>query len=105
MILLQTNGVRSHVVAIVGDATGDTVSDLAAGEIGLSRNGKRVIFRQGWTEVIDPAEIRLVAPLLHWSPDGVTFYKLATEGHVHSGIVIGGSNTQVPVPSVGPLTG
>jgi phage gp45-like len=83
VILLQANGVRDHRVALAGDTTADAVPDLAPGEIGLSRNGRRVILRTGYTEIVDPVEIRLVAPLLHWSPDGDTFYTLATAQHMH----------------------
>jgi phage gp45-like len=83
IILLQANGIRDHRLAIAGDSTDDVVTDLAPGEIGLSRNGRRVILRTGYTEIVDPVEIRLVAPLLHWSPDGATFYTLATSQHTH----------------------
>ena len=92
-------------VAICGDSTGDAVSNLLPGEIGLARGGRRVILRQAWTEVVDPAEIRLVSPVVHWSPDGTTFYRLATEDHIHAGVQTGEESTLEPTPVTGALTG
>jgi hypothetical protein len=63
-----------------------------------------VILRQGWTEIVDPAEIRLVTPLLHWSPDGVTFYTLATNAHTHPGVAAGDGNTGAPTATTGALS-
>jgi phage gp45-like len=103
VIILQANGVRDHRLAIAGDYTADAIADLQPGEIGLSRGGRTVILRQNWTEIIDPLEIRLVAPLLHWSPDGKNFYRLATETHVHTDPQ--GGSTAPPTDSSGAITG
>ena len=102
-LLLQVNGTRNHKVALGGDSTADAVKDLQPGEGGMARRtGQRVLQRAGWTEVIDPAEIRLVAPVLLWSPDGgETFYRLTTDVHTHP---VDGSVTLAPNAAAGMVT-
>lgn len=103
VLLLQANGVRDHRVALAGDAIADRLGDLQPGEIGLARNGRRVILRVDHIEISDPAEIRLIAPSLTWSPDGSTFYRLATETHDH--VDPQGGNTSAVTGSSPAVTG
>jgi phage gp45-like len=96
LLVFQVGGLADHKVALGGDNTADTVADLQPGEFGIATAGKRVILRKGYVEIVDPVEIRLVAPLLHWSPDGVTFFKLTTEQHTHGNVQNGGGFTNPP---------
>src|SRR4051794_835951 len=51
VVLLQVCGARDHVVAIGGDNVGDSIPDLAEGEVGMSAFGSRVVFRADRIEV------------------------------------------------------
>lgn len=97
VLVIQVGSLADHKVALGGDNTADSVADLQPGEGGMSRGGRQLIQRLGWTEIIDPAEVRIVAPALLWSPDGgETFLRLATEQHTHGGVQVGGSQTEKP---------
>ncbi|MDD2794357.1 phage baseplate assembly protein [Acidocella sp.] len=85
VVLLQTNGLRSHVVALGGDSTADTVADLQPGEIGLSRNGKTVLLRVGSVTIVDPAEIILIAPLVNFQGDVSITGNLHVTGNISGG--------------------
>lgn len=102
ILILQANGVRNHKIAVAGDAIADRQADLQPGEVGISRNGQRVILRQGYVEMVSATAIRLTAPSLTWSPDGVTFYALATAAHIHPDPQ--GGETGVPVATAPGLT-
>ena len=84
VLVIQVGGLADHKVALGGDNIADRVSNLQPGEFGIATNGKRVIMRQGFVEIVDPVQIRLVAPSLVWSPDGVAFYTLTTNQHTHA---------------------
>src|SRR3954467_2700602 len=51
VVLLQVCGARDHLVAIGGDGVGDSIPDLAEGEVGISAFGARVVFRTNKLEV------------------------------------------------------
>ena len=101
VLLLEANGLRGHVVAICGDSTADTVATLQPGELGLATNGKSVLLLSASVTVKDPQAIILQAPVLQWTPDGVTFYTLATSTHTHD---VSGEVTDVPNSVPGMLT-
>lgn len=100
VLILQANAVRDHKVALGGDAIEDRQADLQPGEVGISRAGQRVILRDGFVEIVSGAAIRLVAPLLEWSPDGATFYPLATSVHTHADPQGGNTSPTGPAPMV-----
>ncbi len=85
VVLLQTNGLRSHVVALGGDSTADTVADLQPGEIGLSRNGKTVLLRVGSVTIVDPEEIILIAPLVNFQGNVSITGNLHVTGNISGG--------------------
>jgi phage gp45-like len=82
---LQVGNKADHQVVLGGDSLGQAPSNLVVGEAGLSLNGgtQRVLLRSDRTEIQDPVVIHLIAPSLLWSPDGVTFFSLGTQTHVH----------------------
>jgi phage gp45-like len=96
-LIVQVGSLAAHKVMLGGDNTADTLADLQPGEFGIATGGKRVMLRKNYVEIVDPAEIRLVAPLLHWSPDGTTFFRLTDDQHVHGGVQTGTGDTGVPV--------
>jgi phage gp45-like len=99
VLVIQVGSLADHKVALGGDNTADAVADLQPGEGGMSRQqGQRqLIQRLGWTEIIDPAEVRIIAPAMLWSPDGgKTFLRLATEQHTHGGVQTGDFQTETP---------
>ncbi len=105
VILLQTNGLRSHLVALCGDNTADTVANLTPGEVGLARGPRSVILRVSGIVLTDPQKIVLQTPELYWSPDGQTMHKLATDTHTHPGVQTGNGATQAPNASSGMVSG
>lgn len=82
VLLLQANGVRSHTVAMGGDNTADRVADLQPGEAGLSIGGRSVILRVDGTEVIDPVEIVLTAPVVMINGNGTLSGNLFVSGNI-----------------------
>jgi phage gp45-like len=55
VVLLQVLGSRDHLVALGGDAVGDSIADLAEGEVGMAAFGCRVVFRTDRLEVTAPS--------------------------------------------------
>ncbi len=91
---LQIAGLASHKVAIGGDNTADSLTDLQAGECGLSNaaTGQQLMLRVTGTE--------LVSALLKWGPTRSALKRLVQEefmalynAHTHD---VSGSVTQVP---------
>lgn len=68
LVIVQVLGQRDHLVALGGDATGVTVTDLKAGEAGIRCGNNWVVVRQDKVEIIAADRIDIKAPKIVLDP-------------------------------------
>ena len=68
LLIMEVGGQRDHLVALGGDATGVTVTDLKAGEAGIRCGNNWVVVRQDKVEIIAADRIDIRAPKVVLDP-------------------------------------
>lgn len=78
VLLTTVTGTRDHKVALGGDATADSVPGLQPGEIGLAKNGHRIILHADHVEITTQAPVIITSPKLQLGAAGGK--KIALDG-------------------------
>ncbi len=68
LLIVQVLGQRDHLVALGGDATGITVTDLKPGEAGVRCGNNIVVVRQDKVEILSADRIDIRAPKVVLDP-------------------------------------